>query len=966
MRTRSGRSLCALSLCTLLAAGCGGGGGADPLPGTGGAGGASNDASANGGATPDAAANGGAVADPDASAITPDASAITPDAAAITPDAAAITPDAALPVTDAATPTPDAGPPVEVGEPVVPQAVALIALDEASMRPMEVRFDRGIPTIVRVDVPVAPEPNGDTLLQGLEFLSRFKDVYGLRDPVEQLYLDRKTTRGDDGLKHLYFRQRHQGMPVFGAALNVQLAGDHVRMTHGHWLPDLPAFAPPMLDGPGAVNRAIGPLGGTLRVLGKAVRGIVDVSNDPAAPAEPRQVYRVTLVGADEAEARGMWIYYLDADTGAVLKRLTQIMDVGEWKDLDVQTANGTDSDTCWLGPSETDDDYWFTEDGPDGYDPATDTYGDGQRAYDLGHAILDFFEAEFGLRSYDGSESQFEIVTNVGQGYSNAAFQSPCDQIKAGYTWVQDDLLTHEFTHGIDVHAEDLDYENQSGALDESFADVFAYLFDPANTTFGEDLDPAVTGRRPPLRDLANPPAFMDPDHMSAASSGDGIGLRTIAANSPAGCGSDPAQCNDQGFVHTNSGIPNKVATLLVLGGQHTGRIIEAIGPSKVGKLYMSVLRDGVSSDTSFGEARDLFVDRAQHWAETGHAGFDLNDLCQVRNAWASVGIGESGGDADCDGQTDGADADNDQDGVPDAQDNCPNLMNWGQGDLDRDGIGNECDADLDRDTIPNVVDNCPLVSNASQDDADADGAGDLCDDADKDGVIESRDNCPNIANWDQADLDMDGEGDACEDDWDGDVATNDVDNCPLVRNFGQENADDDAFGDACDNCVAVFNDSQADCDGDGTGQACEAPGDPEHFLPVDCDPSFGIQLAQVTVLPGDLVTLPACNGCDLDNRFEGILNEVTVALPAGQTISVVDERGFRLGDVRDVPSAFGGVHEMVATFPARSGAAYFEPGASGGAGYAGRQYFLQVTPALGGVGAAFNLNVQMESFEAP
>jgi Zn-dependent metalloprotease len=860
-------------------------------------------------------------------------------------------------------PTPDAGPPPEVGPPVVPQQIALLALDEASARPMEVRFEGGVPTTIRMDVAVPPEPNGDKLRQGLGFLERFKDVYRLRSPVEQLYLDRVSTRSEDALQHLYFRQRHQGLPVFGAMLNMQMSGDAVRMTHGRWLPDLPAFRAPALSAERAVGLALARPGAALQALGKPMRGIVDTA--PAGEAAtPRQVYRTTLVGLDETGERGMWTVFLDADTGDTVKRLTQIMDHDDWKDLDVQTANGTDSDYCWLGPAETDDDYWFDEDGPDGYVAANDTWGDGQRAYDLGHELLDFFHDRFGLHSYDGSEAQLEIMTNVGQGFRNASFVSPCDMIKAGYTYIQRDILAHEFTHGIDVHAEDLDYENQSGALDESFADVFGYLFDPEDTTMGEDLNPMFTNNPPPFRDMANPPARNDPDHMTAALSGDGVGLWTIAANNPAMCGTDPAQCNDQGFVHTNSGIPNKVAMLLILGGVHNGRVIEALGPEKVGKLYLSVLRDGVSSTTQFAGARDLLVDRAAHWADTGHAGFASSDVCQVRNAWASVGVAEGGGDTNCDGQLDNVDNDNDGDGVLDVDDNCPIVRNWPQADQDGDDLGNECDPDLDGDGTNNGMDNCPIVPNGGQTDADGDGVGDLCDDADRDGVIESMDNCPDTANWDQEDLDMDGEGDACDDDWDGDVEPNETDNCPTVVNFGQANADGDAHGDACDNCVDVFNDTQSDCDGDGIGQACEAQGDPDRFLPVDCDPTFGIQQAQVIVLPGDLVALPACNGCDLDNRFEGIMNEVIVALPAGQTIAVIDEQGHRVGNVTDNVANLAGIHTMTVAFPVRSGAAYFEPEVSGGAGFAARQFFLQVTPALGGAGAPFGLAVQMVSAE--
>ncbi len=81
---------------------------------------------------------------------------------------------------------------------------------------------------------------------------------------------------------------------------------------------------------------------------------------------------------------------------------------------------------------------------------------------------------------------------------------------------------------------------------------------------------------------------------------------------------------------------------------------------------------------------------------------------------------------------------------------NCP--------DADNDGV---CDAD----------DNCPNDANPNQEDADNDGIGDVCDDcpndpdndADNDGICGDVDNCPNNANPNQEDLDNDGIGDACD-----------------------------------------------------------------------------------------------------------------------------------------------------------------------------------------------------------
>ena len=59
--------------------------------------------------------------------------------------------------------------------------------------------------------------------------------------------------------------------------------------------------------------------------------------------------------------------------------------------------------------------------------------------------------------------------------------------------------------------------------------------------------------------------------------------------------------------------------------------------------------------------------------------------------------------------------ADRDNDGVPDALDNCPDLANPDQGDEDSDGVGDACDP-------------CPVVSHETAQDPDADGLTDTCD----------------------------------------------------------------------------------------------------------------------------------------------------------------------------------------------------------------------------------------------
>jgi len=78
-----------------------------------------------------------------------------------------------------------------------------------------------------------------------------------------------------------------------------------------------------------------------------------------------------------------------------------------------------------------------------------------------------------------------------------------------------------------------------------------------------------------------------------------------------------------------------------------------------------------------------------------------------------------------------------DSDGIPNEEDNCPDLYNPNQGDLNSDGLGDTCDPDDDSDGLVDPGDNCPSIHNEDQSDLDKDGLGDVCDpDGDSDGYV--------------------------------------------------------------------------------------------------------------------------------------------------------------------------------------------------------------------------------------
>jgi len=164
---------------------------------------------------------------------------------------------------------------------------------------------------------------------------------------------------------------------------------------------------------------------------------------------------------------------------------------------------------------------------------------------------------------------------------------------------------------------------------------------------------------------------------------------------------------------------------------------------------------------------------------------------------------------------------------------------------------------DLDFDGIPDGEDNCPDVGNASQTDGDGDGVGDACDGCPSDplktapgvcgcGVVEdltdSNDNsipdctetdyCPDDdsklspgqCGCGNPDTDSDSDGTAdCNDGCPADPGKLEPGQCGC----GVQDVDDDfdLTADCNDNCVGVANPDQADCDGNDVGDACDVAG---------------------------------------------------------------------------------------------------------------------------------------------
>lgn len=441
------------------------------------------------------------------------------------------------------------------------------------------------------------------------------------------------------------------------------------------------------------------------------------------------------------------------------------------------------------------------------------------------------------------------------------------------------------YTHGVIADSgSDLIYENESGALNESLADVIAVLIScegkeicaPADWAFAENT---IFGNGVGLRDVRTPTNFTDPDTY--------LGTNWLTTTSDPLPG-PPPNGNDNGGVHTNSGVPNKAASLLINGGDHNGVHVEPLERELVISLYEDQL---ISLPANAGMASAAWeaITHAEYAASAKDSGLPYfgpdwtdYDVCQVRNAWAAVRVSSFGfvfqADQDCDGVTDDLTGDNDGDGVSDQTDNCPAVVN-SQYDADKDNVGDACDADKDGDGRDNSQDNCPEKANFDQKNSHGGSKGDACDDTDGDGDFDLHDNCPTVANQYQENIDGDSRGDSCDADDENDGVLDTTDNCPATKNPGQQDTDGDGVGNACDNCLNVKNSDQQNSDGESDGgNACDDDDDGDKLLDGDDNCPTVFNPFQVD-LDGNGLGLE-CDSAERD-MVEGITQGITI--PGGK-----------------------------------------------------------------------------------
>ncbi|MCX7570658.1 M4 family metallopeptidase [Tumebacillus sp. DT12] len=462
-------------------------------------------------------------------------------------------------------------------------------------------------------------------------LTENKDLFDMNVVTDELSLTVQST-DDLGTSMYKFQQTYKGVPVFGNQIILHADKDQiVSSVNGYYDPEVKVKGintKAKLTGTEAVDAAKAALGlqGVEQFdIQKASLVIYPTAGDYALTyvvtlstlAADEPVYKDVFVNArtgeivdtlnkmEHAAAVGTGKGVLgdtksvntDSYTGGFyLQDVTKQMNATGGKIITYTAKNGTtlpgtllsDTDNNWNDPAAID-------------------------AHAYSGAVYDYYLSKHGRNSFDGAGASIKATVHYSSNYNNA-FWNGTQMVYGdgdGSTFValsgSLDVVGHEITHAVTERTADLVYSYQSGALNESWSDVFGNLIEnKSDNTWlvGEDIyTPGTSGDA--LRSMSNPPAMGDPGHMD----------QYVNTSS------------DNGGVHTNSGIPNKAFYNFVT--------TPGITRDNAGKVWYRALTQYLTTNSQFIDARNATIQSATDLFGAGSA-----EVTAVTNAWTNVGVG--------------------------------------------------------------------------------------------------------------------------------------------------------------------------------------------------------------------------------------------------------------------------------------------------------------------------------------
>ncbi len=235
----------------------------------------------------------------------------------------------------------------------------------------------------------------------------------------------------------------------------------------------------------------------------------------------------------------------------------------------------------------------------------------------------DYFKTTFNRSSFNDSGALILTYAHLGTEFNNAYWNGYALAFGDGdgisyKPFVSTDVIGHEFTHALTQHSANLVYSQESGALNESYSDIFGVAIDfyanpnSANFLLGDEISITNT----PIRNMQDPNATFHPDTYLGA------------------------YWDFNQEVHKNSQVQNHWFYLLCQGGNGINDLgqtysISPIGMTDGAAIAYRTLTVYLTPNSTYADARTYSIQSA----------IDLFGACsqqviEVTNAWHAVGVG--------------------------------------------------------------------------------------------------------------------------------------------------------------------------------------------------------------------------------------------------------------------------------------------------------------------------------------
>ncbi|SES73101.1 bacillolysin [Salinibacillus kushneri] len=492
----------------------------------------------------------------------------------------------------------------------------------------------------------AKKQNASNAGSALDYLAENEKKLGIQKAAKNLQV--KDVQKDDlGMTHVRFQQTKEDVPVEGTEIIVHFnENNEVVSVNGY---HNKTVSNDNVDTKAALTK-----GEAVNIAKSSVDAPEELTFEPTSELvvypfveDNSLAYKVNLNFLGDKP--GNWFVFVDANTGEVIDQYNALLHAdnlktkpingigkgvhGEKRTLHTTKETQAGEDTTFKLYDEvhqnlegiytydynTDEIFenhsnaWVS----DYESPAVDAHYNSEKVYD-------YYLNEHGRNSLDDNGMPIISYVHFGEDYNNAFWNGRymtygdgdgeyMVPLSAGL-----DVAAHEMTHGVITHTANLNYRNQSGALNESFADVFGALIDEDDWEVGEDImaPAAKEDGRTSLRSLSNPDKY--PVSEEATPYGDGQYPKHMDEFYDL-----PLEI-DNGGVHINSSITNHAAYL----------IGEQIGKDKLGDIYYRAIATYLTPTSNFSDARNAIVQSA-----VDLYGENSEEVTAVESGFDQVGI---------------------------------------------------------------------------------------------------------------------------------------------------------------------------------------------------------------------------------------------------------------------------------------------------------------------------------------